>query len=146
MDYPKDYGHILLTQYPNKTEVELFLKGLPPGKHGFHVHKSADRRQGCKSACSHYNPFNGTHKGVNEAGNHLGDLGNITVDANGTCNQKITVNYLPLTGEYQIIGRTLVLHELVDDLGLGSNAESKKTGNSGDRIACGVIGYLETVC
>ena len=45
-----------------------------------------------------------------------------------------------LYGEYSVLGRACMLHELEDDLGEGDNPESKITGNAGSRIACGVIG------
>ena len=40
-----------------------------------------------------------------------------------------------------MIGRAVVLHQNTDDLGWGGDEESKKTGNAGMRIACGVIGW-----
>ena len=40
-----------------------------------------------------------------------------------------------------IIERGLIIHEDEDDCGLGGDVESLKTGNSGKRIACVVIGY-----
>lgn len=142
IDHPENFGYILLAQYPNNTILRLHLKNLPPGKHGFHIHKSADLRKGCDSLGSHYNPYGHAHGGLNEPDNHLGDLGNITVDDDGTCNQTIIANDLPLVGECQVIGRSMVIHSGVDDLGRGGDEESLKTGNSGSRIACGIIGYL----
>ena len=51
-------------------------------------------------------------------------------DKNGNCKTTIKDKYLQLSGyKYNIIGRSVVVHEKEDDLGRGGNAESKKTGN-----------------
>jgi Cu-Zn family superoxide dismutase len=143
MDSPSDFGYVILTQQPNLAcKIDLHLKNLPPGEHAFHIHEFADKRQGCASLGEHYNPTNGVHKGLNEPGNHIGDFGNIKVSADGTCNTSFVVNYLPLVGKDGVIGRSMVIHGGVDDLGRGNNPESKKSGNSGHRIACGIIGFL----
>jgi Cu-Zn family superoxide dismutase len=53
-----------------------------------------------------------------------------------------TDNMIKLRGyERNIIGRSVVIHENTDDLGMGGNEDSLKTGNAGARIACAVIGY-----
>lgn len=137
-----DNGYAILVEYPDKTVIRLDLYNLPPGKHGFHIHEFADLRKGCDSLGSHYNPFNKKHGGLNEKESHLGDLGNINVDETGRCNSEIIANYLPLSGPYSVIGRSMIIHSKEDDLGTGYNEESHKTGNSGERISCGIIGYL----
>lgn len=48
--------------------------------------------------------------------------------------------HITLFGQYSVIGRTIVVHEGVDDLGKGGHELSKTTGNAGGRLACGVIG------
>lgn len=136
-----DNGYAILTPYVDKTVITLDLYDLPSGLHGFHIHQLGDMRSGCQSLGSHYDPIGHSHKGLNQSG-HIGDLGNIKVDNLGRCNQQIISNYLPLTGAYGVIGRGMIIHEKADDFGLGSDEESRKTGNSGARISCGVIGFL----
>ena len=83
-----------------------------------------------------------THGGPNSIIRHVGDLGNIITDENGNCTMKFYDNMIKLNGDFQnIIGRSIVIHEKTDDLGLTNNEESLKTGNAGNRIACAVIGY-----
>ena len=76
---------------------------------------------------------------------HVGDLGNVNADSNGDYNKIFSDADLKLSGPYSIIGRACVLHDDQDDLGKGTGAKqagSKKTGNAGPRIACGVIGKV----
>ena len=119
-----------------RTLFECDLTDLPPGLHGFHVHQLGDLREGCKSACSHYNPDGRTHGGPTGTDRHAGDLGNILADAEGRCVSRVIADVCL----DDIIGRMLVIHDDEDDLGLGGDDESLKTGNAGTRIACGVIG------
>uniref|UniRef100_A0A914H8J8 Superoxide dismutase [Cu-Zn] n=4 Tax=Globodera TaxID=31242 RepID=A0A914H8J8_GLORO len=119
------------------------IKGLAPGLHGFHVHVYGDLTNGCTSAGPHFNPTNKTHGGPNDEVRHVGDLGNVHAGADGVAKIEFSDKVIALTGPHNIVGRTLVVHKLEDDLGRGvgdSEKESKTTGNAGPRLACGVIG------
>lgn len=137
-----DNGYAFLTQTKNKTIIQLDLYNLSPGVKGFHIHQTGDLSQGCNSVGSHYNPGEQTHGGLNVAYSHLGDLGNITVDDAGRCRTTIFADNVMLSGPYSVVGRAMVIHSNADDLGLGGNEESLKTGNSGARISCGIIELL----
>lgn len=128
------------------TTINVDLSGVPTGKHGFHIHEFGDLSNGCISAGAHFNPFGTTHGDVtdNDNNKHMGDLGNVIADENGNVKTTIVCN-ISLIGQYSIIGRALMLHANVDDLGKGGDEESKKTGNAGARIACAVIGIAKNV-
>jgi Cu-Zn family superoxide dismutase len=103
---------------------------------------------GGASAGAHYNPLNMTHggpqtatrydkKGCDESRHlivlcrHVGDLGNIVADANGVANFTFTYdNIFSIVGANTIVGRALVLHQDMDDLGLGNTSVSMTTGMS----------------
>ncbi|KAJ3087701.1 hypothetical protein HK102_010479 [Quaeritorhiza haematococci] len=122
------------------TSVHISLKGLTPGKHGFHVHEFGDNTNGCTSAGGHYNPFGKTHGAPDAEERHVGDLGNVVAGADGTVETTITDKLVKLIGPLSVVGRTVVVHADEDDLGLGGHELSKTTGNAGARSACGVIG------
>ncbi|KRX69099.1 Superoxide dismutase [Cu-Zn] [Trichinella nativa] len=124
----------------DKTFITGEIKGLTPGKHGFHVHEWGDNSMGCISAGAHYNPFGKTHGGPTDTVRHVGDLGNILAGSDGVAKIDIVDDQIKLTGAYSVIGRTMVVHIQEDDLGKGGDDESLKTGNAGARVGCGVIG------
>tara|TARA_B100000963_G_C22617303_1_gene668012 strand:+ start:418 stop:900 length:483 start_codon:yes stop_codon:yes gene_type:complete len=137
------YGVIYLNEI-NKKKIHItgYIKGLTPGYHGFHIHRTGDLSNGCKSLCEHYNPFNKMHGGPLDKERHVGDLGNILANNEGIANINIIDNLVKIRGKYSVIGRSLIVHEDYDDLGRGGYSDSKITGHAGKRIACGVIGIL----
>lgn len=136
-------GTLSFTQTGEDTKVEGEVKGLTPGKHGFHIHQFGDATNGCVSAGPHFNPAGKTHGGSTDANRHAGDLGNIIAGEDGVAKVSIIDKQIPLVGPNSIIGRSLVVHEKEDDLGKGGNEESLKTGNAGGRLACGIIGITQ---
>ncbi|XP_070195014.1 superoxide dismutase [Cu-Zn]-like isoform X2 [Littorina saxatilis] len=126
-------------------EVRVQLEGFPSDDrvidHGMHVHVYGDISTGCSSAGGHFNPLKSVHGARTSPVRHVGDFGNIREDGQGRVNTMFKDKMASLVGDYSIMGRTLIVHESMDDLGLGGNEESLKTGNSGTRVACCVIAY-----
>ena len=134
-------GAVKFKQKPGQpTIIKGIVKGLTPGKHGFHIHEFGDLSKGCESAGAHYNP-DGVEHGSLEQG-HVGDLGNITADKSGTARFQIKAERVELS---DVVGRAIVIHADEDDLGKGGDEESLKTGNAGERVGCGVIRLREVV-
>lgn len=134
-------GIVKFKSYNNKCTINYKIKNLTNGKHGFHVHKHGDLSKGCVTGCEHFNPDNHEHGGAHSKNRHAGDLGNI-ISFNKNSSGSITVKNLSCNpkSKYSIVGRMIIIHEDPDDLGKGDNEESKKTGNAGKRLACGIIG------
>ena len=121
------------------------ISGLAPGQHGFHVHQFGDNTDGCTSAGPHYNPDGCSHGAPTDGKGerHAGDLGNVVAGDDGVAKLDIQDSMISLAGERSIVGRTMVIHADVDDLGKGGHELSKTTGNAGGRLACGVIGLAK---
>ena len=116
------------------VEVVFDLTGVPAGTHGFHIHEKADCGDDAKNAGGHFNPMNMVHGAPDAVSHHAGDFGNVTADANGEVHSRFLTHAIILTdGTNSAIGHAVVLHANADDLA------SQPAGNSGPRIACGVI-------
>lgn len=139
-------GMVLFMQhsYNSPTKVKGTFENLKKNsKHGFHIHQYGDNTDGCISAGPHYNPFDKTHGGIEDKERHAGDFGNVVTDVNGKGTFYCENDLVHLSGKYSVVGRTCVLHADEDDLGRGFHPDSKSTGHSGYRIACGIIGLAD---
>jgi Cu-Zn family superoxide dismutase len=113
------------------------LSGLPPGEHGIHLH-TAGKCEGPKftSAGDHWNPTNRQHGTKNPQGPHSGDMPNITVGQDSSSSVEVTSAGGTVRGDNALLdsdGAAVVVHAKPDDY------RTQPSGNSGDRIACGVV-------
>ncbi len=132
-------GTVTFTEEADGVRVQANVTGLTPGKHGFHVHEFGDcSAPDLASAGGHFNPTNKPHAGPDATERHEGDMGNIEADASGNAKLDYVDHHISLTNDEQsVIGRSVVVHAKADDL------KSQPAGDSGARIACGVIGITK---
>lgn len=139
-------GEVLFYQRNTGVVLRSTFTRLPPGKHGYHIHKAGDLRgEGCLLACEHFHTGPPSDHGGPPPGKgprHTGDLGNL--ELKGT---RLEVEHFlrGLTVE-DLYGRSVIVHADPDDLGQGTEEDSKTTGHSGKRIACAIIGRTSESC
>jgi len=133
-------GTVTFTEVADGVQVQADIMGLSPGKHGFHVHEFGDcSASDLASAGGHFNPTNKPHAGPDAAARHVGDMGNVEADASGTAKLNYVDHEISLTNDQRsVIGRSVIVHAKADDL------KSQPAGDSGARIACGVIGRAKS--
>ena len=127
------------------TQITGTIIGLTPlSSVGFHFHEHPAIGE-CESAGEHFNPTHQDHGGPNDPTAHIGDLGNVQADIKGISRVFKIDTKVSLTGKYSVIGRSLVVHTNTDDLGTGLNRESRNSGNSGGRLACGTVRFVNLI-
>ncbi|XP_045785708.1 superoxide dismutase [Cu-Zn] 2-like [Maniola jurtina] len=139
------HGNVTFTQEGDTVHILGHIYGMPKGLYGFHVHESGDITGGCLSTGAHFNPENKLHGHPEDAERHVGDLGNIEFDNDSLSHIDFYDKVIALYGPHSILGRAVVLHAMADDFGRSDHPDSRKTGNAGGRVACGVIGIQSPV-
>jgi Cu-Zn family superoxide dismutase len=112
--------------------VNVKVEGLAPGRHGIHIHGVGACSPDFAAAGGHHNPGGTSH------GAHAGDLPNLVVNVEGRGRLNATTDRATLSAGalsvFDADGSALVIHAAEDDM------VTNPAGNSGPRIACGVIG------
>ena len=136
-------GTVQLVEQPaGRVALTGTLHDLPPGSHGIHLHAVGQcDGPAFASAGAHFNPGARKHGLDSPEGPHAGDLPMVVVAADGNATLNATTDRVTLgdgpTSLLDADGSALVLHAAPDD------QRTDPTGNSGARIACGVV-KLET--
>jgi Cu-Zn family superoxide dismutase len=136
---PKDgkvWGSVSFVQTGDKVTVRADVRGLRPGgEFGFHIHEKGDcSAPDFTSAGGHFNPAGKAHAHYGQGERHAGDLRSLTSDAEGNAIYTFETPLLTVTpGPNSVVGKAVVIHANPDDY------KSQPAGNSGPRIACGLI-------
>lgn len=132
-------GTAELSEEDAGVKVALEVEGLEEGIHGIHFHETGMcEGPDFETAGGHFNPADAMHGMDNPDGPHAGDLPNIEASSDGTASQEFTAENVTLAiGEENSLlkegGTALVIHAAEDD------QTTDPSGDSGDRIACGVV-------
>lgn len=119
--------------------INVSLTGLRPNStHGFHIHEFGDcSGKGAEAAGEHFKPEpTMVHGSLDTPNHHAGDLGNLVADGKGNVMVNLTATQLSLKhqqGRFSVENLAVIVHEKPDDL------TTQPSGNSGDRIACGIV-------
>lgn len=121
-------GVVTLSQQTDGVAVRAQLNGLMERGHGFHIHAVGKCEPPFNSAGAHLNPLGRKHGKNNPDGPHMGDLENVSSGSHSFVATGVQWSQL-----FDNDGSAMVVHADPDDY------KTDPSGNSGARIACGVI-------
>ena len=132
-------GEVVFHQGPKGVRIEINARGLTPGVHAIHIHAvgRCDRGKMFTTAGGHFDVGGHQHGKLDPKGPHTGDMDNQTANKLGflratVIDPSITLGPGP-NSVFDADGSAIVIHAGPDDY------KSQPSGNSGDRVACGVI-------
>lgn len=137
LEYPEIRGTVMFTPVAGGTMVSVDVTGLPAfsradgqltGPHGFHLHTGSSCEPGTAAnpfpeSGEHYNPTNQPHP------NHAGDFP-VLFSNGGHSRMKFFTDKLTVS---DVVGKAVVIHKQPDDF------RTQPSGNSGAKIACGIV-------
>lgn len=133
-------GTAVLRQRKDGVQIKISVENLPFGDHGVHIHQNpVCEAPDFKTAGGHFNPDAKQHGFQNPMGHHAGDTpSNLSVgeDHRGSASWLLTAVTLQPGAPNSLLsngGTSIMVHEKADDM------KTDPSGNSGNRIACGVI-------
>ena len=127
-------GTVTFTERGDKLVVSARLTGLAPGGHGFHIHEKGDCSSGDgMSAGGHFNPHGKPHGNPTTVDHHAGDMPMLVADSYGEARLTTEIDGTLGRGAGDVVGKAVIVHKDPDDF------TTQPTGNSGARVACGVI-------
>ena len=129
-------AHVIFEQIgANRVRVSVVASGLRPSReHGFHVHENGDCSDNAMGAGGHFDPFGKPHGSPLSPQHHAGDLLALKPGGDGRVRTEFEVGFITVTpGPASVVNRAVVIHADPDDY------KSQPAGNSGARIACGVV-------
>jgi Cu-Zn family superoxide dismutase len=133
-----DRGRVDIFKDGSGLRIEVIARGFDAGTYGMHVHSVGQcAAPDFASAGPHWNPTGAQHGRDNPMGAHHGDLPNLVIEPDTIGRASLHLVGTPLSGENGILdadGAAFVIHAKPDDM------KSDPSGNSGARVACGVIG------
>lgn len=134
----KTTGDVIFTQASDGKGVKMLanVSGLnKSGFHAAHIHENPTCEGDFKSAGGHFNPTDDIHGNYDRKEHHVGDLGNIKVNKDGTATVERVYKDLSLDPDKEnyVGNRSFIIHSGADDYA------TQPTGGAGGRIGCAIL-------
>jgi Cu-Zn family superoxide dismutase len=137
-------ARVVIAQVGNSAAVAVRATGLTTGFHGFHIHTVGQCVAPFTTAGGHFNPGGANHD------DHAGDMPVLLVQSGGTATAAFQTDRFTVDALFDADGSAVIIHADADNYANiptrysaggvpGPDAATLATGDSGARIACGVL-------